>query len=324
MTMNTRLKRRAALVFSATILAVALQSQLVRAEASKTIAPSTYGWWTQSNLGGIGAHDPDVPPGGMLVQNLPTGPAAVSGLSFSLPNDATTKELTVPISGNPAITLPPVACPATAAVESAEGGPWDKHPAYDCATPVYGEVNADKTQVVFALGGLSKGRSLSVVLLAGGPTDRIAFSEPGPETLTVKVKPGKTSPSPTDGTKGGTTAPSTGTDSEPSASSGTGVGAAPPVSGGGGAPVGGGSPVVPVPSPLPVASPSLQPETVPAGLGTVAQEENSTRRVLGTTLGLILLLLSILYWTDGFGAINLRSSLAARYQARKTGALVNR
>ncbi len=314
------------MVCSAASVAVFLHPQLVLAEASKTIAPTTYGWWTQTNIAGIGSGDPDVPPGGMLVQNLPTGPAAVSALSFSLPDGATTKELAVSISGTPAITLPPLACPATGPVESAEGGPWEEHPAYDCQNPVYGEVNAEKTRILFAVEGLAKGRSLSVVILAGGPTDRIVFSEPGPETLTIKLKAkaNGTSPSQTEETKGGPTAPSTGTDDQPSASGATGVGAAPPAGDPSGAPVGGGGPVVTPPSPLPAASPAPQPETLPAGVGSVAQEENSTRRILGTTLGLVLLLLSILYWSDGFGAINLRSSLAARYQARKAGALVNR
>lgn len=322
--MNIRLKRRVPVVCLVAIVAVILHSQLVLAGASKTIAPSTYGWWTQTNIGGIGSGDPDVPPGGMLVQNLPTGPAAISAMSFSLPDGGTTKELTLSISGTPAITLPPVACPATAAVESAEGGPWEEHPAFDCQTPVSGEVNAEKTRILFAVEGLAEGRSLSVVILAGGPTDRIAFSEPGPETLMVRVKADKTSSSSKGETEGGPTAPPTGTNDEPSASGETGVGAAPPGGDPNGAPLGGGSPVVTPPSPLPVATPAPQPETLPAGLGAIAQEENSTRRVLGTTLGLILILLSILYWSDGFGAINLRSSLATRYQARKTGALVNR
>ena len=42
---------------------------------------------------------------------------------------------------------------------------------------------------------------------------------------------------------------------------------------------------------------------------------DSKRRVFGTTMGVTLLLLCILYWSDGFGALGLRSALAARYQA---------
>jgi hypothetical protein len=45
-------------------------------------------------------------------------------------------------------------------------------------------------------------------------------------------------------------------------------------------------------------------------------QADSNRRVLGTMLGVILLLLCILYWSDGFGALGLRSALAARLQER--------
>jgi hypothetical protein len=51
----------------------------------------------------------------------------------------------------------------------------------------------------------------------------------------------------------------------------------------------------------------------PDGVG----QPDSTRRIVGTTLGTILLLLCILYWSDGYGALGVRSSLAARHQERK-------
>ena len=43
---------------------------------------------------------------------------------------------------------------------------------------------------------------------------------------------------------------------------------------------------------------------------------DSKRRVFGTMMGVTLLLLCILYWSDGFGALGLRSALAARLQER--------
>lgn len=297
MTMNTRLKLRLLVVCTAALTAVFLPSQLVTAKEDRAIAPKIHGWWSQTYIEGIGSAPPDVPQRGMLVENAPTGPIALSALRFSLKDGVVAKQLRVSTSGTPFITQPPVACFATTAFESAQGGAWEDGPAYDCARSVPGVVNAERTQIRFAVGKLAKRRSLSVVILAGGPTDRIAFAKPGRETLSLRVKATSTSPSPPAPTKRGPPEPSTVSD-ERDVCCATGEVTLPPLRDRRDAPVPRSSPVAALPSP------AVQPAAL------IGQGE--TRRVLGTTMGVTLLLLCILYWSDGFGALGLRSSLAAR------------
>ena len=198
--MTTRLKLRLLVVCIAALAAVFLPAQLVMAKEDMAIAPKTHGWWTQTYIEGIGSVQPDVPEKGMLVENAPTGPIALSALRFSLKDGATAKRLRLSISGTPVITQPPVACITTTAFESAQGGAWEDGPGYKCKHSVPGVVNAEQTEIRFAVGRLAKRRSLSVVILAGGPTDRIAFAKPGRETLSLSVKTNSTPtpPPPTD------------------------------------------------------------------------------------------------------------------------------
>jgi hypothetical protein len=53
----------------------------------------------------------------------------------------------------------------------------------------------------------------------------------------------------------------------------------------------------------------------PSQSTAVDGSQNSVRRAVGTFLGVTLLLLSILYWADGFGAVPLRSALIQRSSA---------
>ncbi|MFY9586293.1 MAG: hypothetical protein WAT66_02425 [Actinomycetota bacterium] len=73
--------------------------------------------------------------------------------------------------------------------------------------------------------------------------------------------------------------------------------------------------LVPVPGVL-YPAPPIQPPSVLALDGPPQKKLGAAagdlRRRLGTMLGVALLLLSILYWSDGFGVVRLRSSLAAR------------
>lgn len=266
--------------------------QLVAALPADAAAPSIYGWWSQAGVAGVGpAPQPDVPSDGMFVQNGPTGAIAISALQFSLQPGVTVGQLTLNITGQPVITSPPIACPATAAFQPAEGGSWSDHPHYDCSTPVTGSVNAASTQVQFQVARFASGQSLSVVVLAGGSADRVAFTKPGPDALA------ETS-SALAGPADGFTNPAL---------------VIPPVP----VPVPQFSFVPPVAvNPVPVAPPVAAlpaPPRAPAILAAGAVgTPRSFRQDAIDGLALALILLAILYWSDGFGAWRLRTSLATR------------
>jgi hypothetical protein len=70
-----------------------------------------------------------------------------------------------------------------------------------------------------------------------------------------------------------------------------------------------------VATPRTAHGPSLTQPDAPVALDDSGKAD-SKRRTLGTIFGVILLLLCILYWSDGLGALGLRSGLAARLQER--------
>jgi hypothetical protein len=264
-------------------------------------APATYGWWTQTSIGGAGqSTQPDVPADGMLVQNGPTGPVAVSALSFTVPTGSEPGKLTLSVSGQAVITQPPIACPATTPVKSAEGGPWSDRPGYDCSHPIAGSINAASTEVQFTVGKLVQSQTLAVVIVAGGATDRVAFNKPGADAL-----------SETSGTSGAPAAasnPAPQTDFQPPAAAAP-VQQAPfpqfPNVPAAAAPAAGNPAVVAV------APPARPPAVTAAGGGGTAQAQ-SVKHDLANVVLLPVLLLALLYWTDGFGAFGLRRSLATR------------
>lgn len=302
--MTTRLKLHPLVVCGAVLAASFVPSPPVAAKEDRAVAPTTYGWWTQTNVGGIVLAQPDVPEKGMLVENGPTGPIALSALRFSLEDGATATRLELPISGTPVITQPPLACIASNAFKSAQGGAWEGRPEYDCKQSVPGVVNAEQTQIRFVVETLAERRSLSVAILAGGPTDRIAFAQPGPETLSLKIK-GTRSPSPSGpAPESGSIDPSTVSD-ERNVCCATGESIAPPVR----ESEGQGRERNPGAAAPAVAS---KPDALPGP--DVSGQGDSTRRAVGTTTGVALLLLCILYWSDGFGALGLRSSQATRFE----------
>ena len=280
------------------VTAVILTLTSVSASAA---APTTYGWWTQTSVGGAGqSTQPDVPADGMLLQNGPTGPVAISALSFTVPTGVLPDKLTLSVSGQPVITQPPVACPATTPVKSAEGGPWSDAPGYDCSHSVTGSVNAASTEVQFMVGNLVNSQTLAVVILAGGATDRVAFTKPGADAL-----------SETSGVSEAPTAasnPAPQTDFQPPAAPAQVQQAPfpqfpnlPPVA----APAAGNPAVV-------ALVPPARPPAVTAAGGSGTAQAQSVKHDLATVVLLPVLMLALLYWTDGFGAFGLRRFLATR------------
>jgi hypothetical protein len=275
--------------------------------AADSTAPSIYGWWSQASVAGPDpSSNVDVPPDGMLVQNAATGltpaascasscPLAVAALQFSLSQGAVADTLTLNITGHSVITQAPIACPATTAFKAEEGGPWSDAPTYDCTHPVTGVVNAASTAVQFPMATLAKSDSLAVVVLAGGPADRIPFTKPGPDALSEKVA---VPPTPS----GGVTPPS-----EPVT---VPFPATVPL------PVPGS--VIPPPTSANAGVTALAPPSSPptvAASGTSATATTQSQPVGGGLVGTLtvgLLFLVILYWTEGFGAVRLRTSLASR------------
>jgi hypothetical protein len=255
-------------------------------------APSTYGWWSQTSIGGLaGATQPDVPADGMLVQNSPAGAVAISALKFTIAPGDVVDRVTLNISGQAVITQPPIACPVTSPFTAAEGGAWSNRPSYDCAHPLAGSVDSANTTVEFAAAPLVNGPDLALVILAAGPTDRVAFTKPGPEALAV------TAGAPTATTEG----------SRDTTPSNNVLPVAPPVPFQ--APA---VPAVSVPRSAPAAVAALPP---PARSQTVGQDADNTDQAPlirdGATIFLLpVLLLAILYWTDGFGAFALRRAVS--------------
>lgn len=302
--MRPRRHRLALAVAAGGLVATLLGSPLP--VAADSTGPSIYGWWSQASLAGPDpTSNADVPSDGMLVQNAATGltptascasscPLAVSALQFSLPQGAVADTLTLNITGHTVITQAPVACPATTAFKAEEGGPWSDAPTYDCTHPVTGVVNAASTAVQFPMATLAKPDSLAVVVLAGGPADRIPFTKPGPDALSEKVV---AAPTPS----GGVTPPPEpvtvpfpatvplpvpGSAIPPPASANAGVTALTP--------------------------PSPPPTVVASGTASATTQSQPVGGGLVGTLTVGLLFLAILYWTEGFGAVRLRTSLASR------------
>ena len=292
------------LTVAAVLLALLVSGQLVRSTAASADAPVAYGWWSQTSLGaGASPAPPDVPPDGMFVQNFPPSPGAVSALEFRLPSQgAAATTITLQVTGTPIITQPPVLCPATSRWDAVQNGPWRSHPSYDCAHAVTGVVSADQTRVQFVVDALVQGPTLSVVVLAGGPVDRIALKKPDSGTLSQRSSDA---------------AGAAETPSPPAIEPSEPVPASPLV-----------TDVPTFPAPVLPQGPSAgqastgQPSTgiqaaspaVPASK-PVQNADNSTIDVIG----FVLLLLAIIYWTDGFGALPLRSSRVlqrARQKAR--------
>jgi hypothetical protein len=293
--MSRRVRRQRVVAILAALLPCLLL-QLWSPFAASAAAPSSQGWWTQNPLSPLG---PTVPPEGLFVENVPSGPSALSALRLDLPSGTGAGTLTLDISGPPVITQAPVACLATSPFLPAQGGAWANRPSYDCGNSVTGVVNSDSTQVQFLVGGLVVMETLSVVVLAGGATDRIAFDKPGADSVSL--------------TASATAAPQpTPTTARPSQAPTPVVGpvlpsAAPPVT------------LAPAPSPASARPAPIAPSptVIPQATGRAAAPDLGDgpaewRRGAGTLLGVALLLLSILYWSDGFGAVPLRSSLAAR------------
>ncbi|TMM18254.1 MAG: hypothetical protein E6G01_03800 [Actinobacteria bacterium] len=280
-------------------------------------APSKYGWWYKANAGLPVAvpPPPQVPSDGLYVENGFDGPSAISALSFSVPPGAALGPMTLKIAGSPTITQPPVACTLSAAssgYKPAEDGSWSDRPSYDCKkAQSTGSVDAAKTTVTFNVDPFLTNGTVSVVILAGGSADQIAFQKPDNSALQVNSgDAGGLTGSPGAGS-GASTAP------DMSAAAGSNVPAQPTPSLGGSsqglADTGSGPlPAVPAAPSALAGPPAGTPSAASTGQGSpryaLARPASATapqdwRTRTATVLGLTAVLAALVAWTLGYGPL---------------------
>jgi hypothetical protein len=327
-------KRR--LLFLATAAIFGCASAWLWISPAKAAAPVKDGWWTVTNsgLGFAPPAPPQVPSGGLYIQNGFTGPTAISAITFQVnPGDAV-GSISLKIAGNPVITSPPVACKITAAGQNyqpAQGGSWNDQPAYDCTkVQVTGTVSSDNTTVTFDAGPLLDNGTVAAVIKAGGSADQVAFNAPGSDALAVTPSGGSGSD-----TAGSPAASSVG---QP-AGTPVGVGGSPGVTGGfpaapvSGLPTGSAFPATAAPPALAAGAPtgtgptggqtavgglSASPRNaaVPVHLGAhVSGAGSSARKDVAEAIGVAAVLAALVAYSEGFGLLGGRIDRPVRRQA---------
>lgn len=311
--------------------------------AASADAPSAYGWWYELNATSGLPAAPPAPPGvpqdGMYVANSVGGPSAISALSFTVSSGAATGPITLHITGSPTITSPPQACLATGSISSTEEGSWDQKPSYDCSTTVQGKVNSAQTTVTFDSGPFLRNGMVSVVILAGGTADSIAFTKPGSDAMSIS---GAGAPATADNGAGATAGSVGDTSGASSAPSDSGASSAPlpspslaggssgstDLSGGSAgllSPGSGASAATPAPGAAlgsPRASSSAGRPVASGNLQNTASH-TGTRQHLATALGVIAMLVALVAWTSGFGLLGGRiTPLSVRVRPRTTAAVM--
>lgn len=313
---------RRRLILIATAVVLGGSSAGLWAVPAHAAAPAKDGWWTVTNTGfGVAPPaPPQVPSGGLYIENGFTGPTAISALTFQVGAGDEVGSITLKVAGNPVITSPPVACPITPAGQNykpAQGGPWTEAPAYDCTkSQVAGTVSSNSTTVTFAAGPLLENGTVAAVIKAGGTADRVAFDQPGPDTLQV---------TPAGEPSGGATGAPAGTPADQGASSPVGTGdngsfgsaapAAPssPLSLIPAAPAAGTPPAIAPGVPSGV-SPTGSPGTgSPSGSAPTARQltqlshstgsGSSVRKDLAEAIGIAAVLAALVAYTEGFGLL---------------------
>jgi hypothetical protein len=130
-------------------------------------------------------------------------PSAIAALTYAVLPGSTVNPLLLHVASTPVMTAPPVACVSSATYEPAENGPWAKRPSYDCrAGSVTGKSDMARKAISFDVAGLLRGDVISVVILAGGTADSLAFDRPGADSLVFAPAPAG-APAPANGALGG-------------------------------------------------------------------------------------------------------------------------
>ena len=281
--------------------------------------PTKYGWWYEANPGLPVAPPPppQVPADGLYVANGFGGPTAISALTFTVPSGAPLGPLTLKIAGNPTITQPPVACtlsPSSAGYKPVQEGAWNDRPSYDCKkAQITGSVDANKTSVTFDADPFLANGTVSLVILAGGSGDQVAFQKPDDGALqpangdTGGATGGAAAPSsPGSGATAGAGSPAGQAGSLPSQTSSGGDSSQPLVGTGSGP-----TPAVPT-SPLAPGGPAAAAPAGGTGRGSspgyagkpaVAMIPQGWHTKTATGLGLTAILGALVAWTLGYGPL---------------------
>ncbi len=173
------------------VVPVLLVGALFRPGGAGAETPTKYGWWSATNSGALTTPaPPQVPPGGIYVAGRMSDPSAIAALTYAVPPGSTVNPLLLHVASTPVMTAPPVACVSSATYEPAENGPWAKRPLYDCrAGSVTGKSDTVRKAISFDVAGLLRGDVISVVILAGGTADSLAFDRPGADSLVFAPAP---------------------------------------------------------------------------------------------------------------------------------------
>ena len=296
----TRLRPR--LLGLAAAATAAAAAMMATAPTGWADAPSAYGWWYEANAGlpVPSPAPPSVPPDGLYVANGVSGPAAIAALTVPVPPGAAMGPLVLHVAGSPLMTQPPVACPLRSSFKPAEGGAWADRPTYDCMHAMkIGSVDSAKTTVSFDASPFLRDGVVAVAILAGGPTDQVAFAKPGPGTLATSnvagADPGAAIPRPASA------------DATSQAGGAAGVLTPPTVD------------TSLAASPLAVPAPAFGsvPPSVSAGskgatlatgsatreLGARSASHSGWRSRVGGVLGVAAVLLALLAWNEGYGLL---------------------
>jgi hypothetical protein len=280
------------------------------AAAAPSPGKVAYGWWIQPLPPlGIVLTPADVPANGLYVAHDATGDTAVAAVSFPSDPDPV-RTFTLHLTGLPVITTPLRACALRRSFHPVEGGTWTARPAADCRRSASGVLDKSGSAATFHVAGLKTPGTRGFAIFATGTADRAPFERPIRSDATFGAAP---QPSHT-ASHAPTPSPTHSTPAPDASRSGSG-----------------GLPVVPpaypavigssAPAPRPTVAPT---PTATAPIGTratpAAAAGSGWRRTAGIWLGLSLALLSIVYWSDGLGAIPLRTQRRFK-EARAAAAL---
>jgi hypothetical protein len=151
-------------VFLAVLLLVVLAPGARAASVLQTA------WWWQPQQGALPA-PPIVPSGGLLVQGLPDGPAAVAAVRVVLQPGTTSASLVLPVDSSVSAGVAQgvfLACTITGDWSPGPAQSWSDLPASDCRHALVGK--ATDSEVTFDLGPRTAGAVLDLAVLPGAVT----------------------------------------------------------------------------------------------------------------------------------------------------------
>jgi hypothetical protein len=180
--------------------------------------PDAVGWWYRLKSHALPVAPPappNVPAGGLYVEQDPDGPGAVSAVRARVAGSiGATLTLTAAQGSTTTLGAPVQACTATSAWEPALPAPgyWEDAPTHG-TTCAPGTVSTDGKYVAFHFSGAFLSTEVLDVVIApedGAPPFAIAFDPPGSDSLTVETAPAELAAPPVTSSSTFTPEPSSG------------------------------------------------------------------------------------------------------------------